>query len=327
MDNTLVVAYSADDKYAHYLGISMKSLLDSQKNFQRIHIFIMDCGIGEENKKRLEEIVSEAGQSLDFVDMRNRLESLNLNLGDKTWFVASYARLFLADIIPEEYDRVLYCDCDTIVKDSVEGFWNVDFKDELIAGVQDTVDKFFLNVIGLAEGVKYINAGVILVNLKLWREENIKEEFKKIIEKFGGSVPHHDQGIINCASQNRRIVVPIKYNLTSNNYSFDAETVEKIYFLDEYYSQEEVDDAIANPVIVHFTTGLIGRPWEEGSSHPEKDNFWAVVKRTPWKDLEMLPDSRKKSLKIFTFVFEHIPKRLFIFLYRKASFLLHIKCR
>ena len=325
MENTLVAAYSADDKYAHYLGIAMKSLVDSQSEFDSIHVIVMDCGISDDNKQRLESIANDAGSEITFVDMRNQLKNLNLNLGDREWFVAAYARLFLADIVPEKYDRVLYCDCDTIVKGSLKGLWDIEFKDELIAGVQDTVDKYFLKVIGLQAGVKYINTGVLLVNLKAWREENIKEEFKEIIKRFNGNVPHHDQGIINCASQSRRVIVPIKYNLTSNNYSFDAETVRKIYFLDEYYSQEEVDDAIANPVIVHYTTGLLGRPWEEGSAHPEREAFWQTVKKTPWKEMKMLPDSRKASLKAFTFVFEHIPKGLFIFLYRRASFLLHLK--
>ncbi len=325
MDNTLVAAYSADDKYAHYLGISMKSLFESQQDFSKIHVIVMDCGIKEDNRQKLKDIAINAGGEITFANMQGQLEKLNLNLGDKTWFVASYARLFLADIVPDKYDKVLYCDCDTIIKDSLKGFWNVDFKDELIAGVQDTVDKFFLKAVGLPEGIKYINAGVLLVNLKLWREENIKEEFKKIIDRFNGKVPHHDQGIINCAGGERRIIVPIKYNLTSNNYSFDANTVKKMYFLDDYYSQSEVDAAIKNPVIVHFTTGLIGRPWEEGSNHPEREAFWNTVAKTPWNELEMLPDSRKKSLKIFTFVYEHIPRGLFIFLYRNANFLLHLK--
>jgi lipopolysaccharide biosynthesis glycosyltransferase len=113
--------------------------------------------------------------------------------------------------------------------------------------------------------------------------------------------------------------------VTSNLYSFSARTISRIYFLKDYYSEKEAREAIAHPAIVHFTTGLVGRPWEENCSHPKAKAFWDTVKDTPWSDLKPAKDSRKAGLRAFTFVYEHMPLGLFETLYRAFSWTLHLR--
>jgi lipopolysaccharide biosynthesis glycosyltransferase len=257
--------------------------------------------------------------------MQEAIDSLNLNQGAHKLAAASYARLFLGTILPECCQRVLYLDCDTIVQDSLKKLWNVPMDHALIAGVQDTVDKFFLKVIHLPENTRYVNAGVLLVNLKAWREENVQQKFMDVIARFHGNVPHHDQGTINAVCRGRKIYLPVRYNMISNLYSFPARTIRRMYFMDRYYSQKEIDRAKQHPAIVHFTTGLVGRPWEENCTHPERESFWETVKASPWSDMGMQPDRRKKSLKAFTFVYHHMPRSMFEVLYRSMSWALHLR--
>lgn len=325
LSNTLYIAYGSDDNYAKYLGISMLSLFEHNTAFEEIVVFVLDCGISDENRERLSSIASAWRRQIRFINMTDAIGSLNLNLGAHKIAIASYARLFLASILPESCDRVLYIDCDTLIKDSLAELWATEFDNALIAGAQDTVDSYFLNVIGLPKGTKYVNAGILLINLKAWRDENIQSHFMDMISKFGGNVPHHDQGTINAVCGERRVIVPIRYNLTSNIYSFTAATIQKIYFLDEYYTQHELDAAMQNPAIVHFTTGLLGRPWEEASTHPEQKAFWDTVAKTPWSDLTRKPDSRSTGLKLFIFFHRIVPRPVFEFVYRNISWALHLR--
>lgn len=325
MTTPLYVAYGSDDNYAKYLGISMLSLFQRNAEFEQIVVFVLDCGISDENKQRLQGIADAWQRQIHFINMSEAIGSLNLNLGAHKIAIASYARLFLASILPEDCDRVLYIDCDTLVRDSLAPLWATSFGNALIAGAQDTVDSYFLEVIGLPKGTKYVNAGVLLINLKAWREENLQEQFLQTIAKFGGNVPHHDQGTINSVCKERRVIVPIRYNLTANIYSFSAATIRKIYFLEEYYTQEELDAAMAKPAIVHFTTGLLGRPWEEKSTHPEQKAFWDTVEQTPWKGMERKPDSRRFGLKAFIFFHKITPRPIFEFVYRNISWALHLR--
>lgn len=36
-----------------------------------------------------------------------------------------------------------------------------------------------------------------------------------------------------------------------------------MYKMKGFYLQEELDEAKKNPVIIHYTTGIVGRPWEK----------------------------------------------------------------
>lgn len=325
MKDRLCVVYGSDDNYAKFMGISMYSLFETNAEFGQIIVYVLDCGITPVNKERLTSVAAQWDREIHFVDMRSAVDSLNLNMGAHKIAIASYARLFMASLLPLDCERALYLDCDTVVMDSLAPLWETEFGSALIAGVQDTVDSYFLNVIGLPKGTKYINAGVLLVDLTAWRKEKLQAKFMELIAKFGGNVPHHDQGTINAVCGDRRIIAPLKNNVTANLYSFSAQTIRKIYFLDVFYSQEELSSAIAKPTVVHFTTGLLGRPWEEKSSHPHKERFWQVVEKTPWKGLQPSPDSRGAGLKAFIFFHKVIPRPVFEFVYRNISWALHLR--
>ena len=323
--STLYVAYGSDDNYAKYMGISLYSLFETNTAFENIEVFVLDCGISAENKEKLLSVAAQWNRQLHFLDMGPAVSSLDLHMGAKKIAIASYARLFIGSLLPDDCDRVLYIDCDTLIRDSLLPLWATDFGDALIAGVQDTVDSYFLDVIGLPRTVRYINAGILLINLSAWREENLQAQFMQLIEKFGGNVPHHDQGTINAVCKERRKIVPMRFNVTANLYSFSAQTIRKIYFLEEYYPQEELTAALESPAIVHFTTGLLGRPWEEKSTHPQKQAFWDTAAKTPWKDITPLPDSRSFGLKAFIFFHKIVPRPIFEFIYRNMCWVLHLR--
>ena len=323
--NVLRVAYAADDNYAKFLGISMLSLLKSNTDFDRICVYALDCGIKNENQEKLRGIVRQYGREIQFLPMQEKIDSLNLNFGAHKIAVASYARLFLPSVLPPECDRVLYIDCDTIVRHSVRAYWDTEFGNALIAGCQDTVDGFFLQKIDLPGGVPYLNAGILLINLKAWREENLLDQFVQVIRRFDGNVPHHDQGVINAVCRERRVRVSVAYNLFSNLYTFSAKAIRRMYFLDDYYSQQELDAAVSDPTIVHFTSGFVGRPWEENSTHPLREEFWDVVNQSPWKGMALSPDSRKKGVKVFSILYRCLPHTLVEFAYRWMNGLLHLR--
>jgi lipopolysaccharide biosynthesis glycosyltransferase len=318
---SLCVAYAADDNYAKYLGISMLSLFQSNKEFAEITVFVLDCGIKASNREKLALIAEEYSREIYFNSMEAVVYGLDLHMGSRKMPVACYARLFLASIIPVSYDRILYLDCDTIVRGSLTDFWKVDLEGCTVAGVRDTVDSFFLKKIGLNPGEAYVNSGVLLINLIEWRKEQIEEQFMEVIQRFDGKVPHHDQGVINAVCR-KRIVSP-EFNVISNMYTFSAKTIKRIYFMDSFYSQEELEKAKNDPVILHFTTGLVGRPWEEKCTHPRKEEYKNVAQASPWKDDPLLSDSRKLSVKAFSGFYRYAPHFLSEAVYRYASLLTH----
>lgn len=324
MIERLCVAYGADDNYAKYLGISMLSLFQTNREFDEIDVFVMDCDIGETNKGKLLSIADEYGRRLQFILMKDYVDDLNLNMGARKISVSSYARLFLASVIPEEYRKILYLDCDTIVKGKLTEYWNINLDGYMAAGIRDTVDKFFLKKIGLTQDHSYVNAGVLLINLESWRGKGIQQQFMDFIQKFDGNVPHHDQGTINGVCSGKILVVPLRYNVTSNIYTFSAKTIKNIYYMNSFYSQEDLDDARNNPVILHYTTGLVGRPWEMKCTHPKKEEYSSVADKSPWREDQLLPDSRSLNVRMFAVLYKHTPRFVSETVYRLSNWLLHI---
>lgn len=321
----LCAAYAADDNYTKYLGISMLSLFLSNKAFTKIEVFILDCGITNPNKEKLQSIAEKYNRQIYFISMKEAVSGLDLHMGTRKISIASYARLFLASIIPESYNRILYLDCDTIVREYLVEFWMVELKGYLVAGVRDTVDSFFLKKIGLETDEYYVNAGIILINLEGWRREKIEKNFMDFICKFNGNVPHHDQGTINGVCRKKKRIVAPGYNVTSNIYTFSAKTIKKIYFMKNFYSQKELEEAKKHPAILHFTTGLVGRPWEKNCTHPMREEYLKIAKMSPWKEDSLLPDSRKLSVKVFSGFYRLVPHFFSEAVYRFISLAAHIR--
>jgi glycosyltransferase family 8 len=58
------IVYASDNKFAEILGVSMVSLFQNNKDANSITLYILDGGISEQNKKRLDEICFTYGRGL-----------------------------------------------------------------------------------------------------------------------------------------------------------------------------------------------------------------------------------------------------------------------
>lgn len=301
----LSVVYSSDDKYAQHTGVSIISLLDNNRHFDDIDIYIIDNEISIENKKKLNSIVKDYDRKVEYIDFSKYKNQLKLNM---EWDISlsSYARLFLSSMLPKNVEKVLYYDCDTIVVNKLDEIWNIDIDNYYVAGVQDTVSNEIKRAVGINEEFKYINAGMLLINLKRWRKDKIEEKFINFIDKYNGNVIHHDQGVINgVLHKNMKIISP-KFNLMTVYYIMNRREIVKYYGIcGEFYSQEEIDEAINNVVYIHYTPGFTTRPWVKGCKHPKKDEYWRYLSLTPWNDYIAIRDSAEIKVKVINWIYRN----------------------
>lgn len=91
------------------------------------------------------------------------------------WNDSAYSRLFLKELFGNNSDieKILYVDCDTWVVDSLEKLWNTDIDDWLGVACLDCMSKFHKKIIGAVVKDNYVNTGMLLLNDKKWKEENI----------------------------------------------------------------------------------------------------------------------------------------------------------
>ena len=59
------VVYASNDGYARHLGTSLYSLLDRNRDFAEISVYVLTLGLSEENQGKLREIAEHFGEKAD----------------------------------------------------------------------------------------------------------------------------------------------------------------------------------------------------------------------------------------------------------------------
>ena len=270
----LNVSFAYDDNYSPYLAICLVSLLKNNiGDFDEIEIFVLDSGIKKINKEKIRKIAHDYGADISFIHVADIEEKYNLTLNKMSvkgdFSLATYSRLFIASLLLETVDKVIYLDCDALVLDSFKEILNLDLNNYLAAGVLAlNCTAEVKKAIDLNEDDLYINAGMLLINLKRWRQENVENQFLEKLVEFNLRGKHFgmDQGVINNVLSKNLLVLNPKYNLEGSLHNTGYDITFKLNgnIQKNYYSREVLDDAIENPVFQHFCVGngeIFNRPW------------------------------------------------------------------
>lgn len=309
------ILYSADNNYAKYASISIESLLDNNKDIENINIYFINNNISDENIKKIREGIKKYRAKLKIIDFNHICKDLrNLDGFSKS----AYARLFVADSL--DIDKIIYIDCDTIVENNLLELWNINIEEYFIAGVQDNVSKYMKNVTGLNEDFRYINSGVLLLNLKRMRSEKKINDIIEFIEKYKGEVPHHDQGVINGVFKEGIKIIHPKFNLMSQFFELNSNQTKELYNMQSYYTDSEIQYAKDNPIIIHYISKFYGRPWSRNCTHPLKDRYLYYLNRSEWNN--KLDDD---YIDLYTNIRKFIYKNCGFQIYKKFENILNIK--
>lgn len=299
----LNIAYSFDDGYAQHAAVSILSLLENNKDIEDIVIYIITNSLSEENISRIEHIAKQYKRSVHYIDLYKLTERLKI---ETNFNRSAYGRIFLDSLA--DVDRIVYVDSDTVINGSLKELMTLDMSDTLVAGVQDTVNPYYVLNIGLNHSHQYINdGGVIVMNLELWREKNITEKCINFVYKFNGCPPHNDQGTINAVCSGYIKILPANYNVMPPIFCFTQKQILKLFKMNRYYTQAELDNAVEKPIVIHYTDEFFSRPWFSNSTHPLKKLYLKYLAMTPWKDYVLPFKSPTRNCKIQNWVYKNCP--------------------
>lgn len=171
-----------------------------------------------------------------------------------------YYRLFAAQYLPQELDRILYLDPDLVVINSLRSLYEIDFGDNLFAAASHIESRTFKNFnrrrLHLSEQARYINSGVMMMNLSLLRTQQDPQQIYQFIEEHKNTLLLPDQDVVNALYADRTIFLdPLIYNLG-----------EKYLRLKNLHlSKEEklgIDWVRQHTAIIHYYGR--NKPWKEG---------------------------------------------------------------
>jgi lipopolysaccharide biosynthesis glycosyltransferase len=167
------------------------------------------------------------------------------------------------------YDKIIYLDSDTVVLKSLRTLWNTEISGKFVAGVQAREFVFANRRLGLPPKNKYINAGVMLLNLKEWRKNGLS---KKCLEYTRAHKPYgQDQDTLNILCLDKIKIIDPRWNaqVFSNSRKI-AETFPRFF------------ESLDTPYIIHFLTQQ--KPWHPHAPRFDKTHYYFdYLKLTPWK--------------------------------------------
>lgn len=304
------IVYASDNNFSSIMGISIVSLFENNKDAVNIRLFILDSNISSKNKKRIGNICKKYNRPLPtWITSINIEDKLNMKVKLDRGSMSQYARLFISSLLPNDIEKVLYLDCDTIVNSSIEELWNIDIKDNIIAALMDAFSKYYRMNIGLEPNDIMFNSGVMLIDLVKWKKENIEEKLMDFICKHNGDIQQGDQGALNAILSKKTYCFSPKFNSVTIFYDFNYDDMLVYRKPPDFYSKEDIRKATENPVIIHFTTSFLSkRPWVVGCEHMYKNRWKEYKAISSWSHMEEQEDRSSKIKRMAMKVYTNLPK-------------------
>lgn len=311
------IIFSSDDNYAPFLGIAIYSLLKSNQENEnsyddKIIIYIMDMNISQINKDKLNKTIEGFNCVINFINTSKIDVFLKKEIIHEVSSLAKYYRLFLPTLLPKEVNKVIYFDCDGLILSTLKELWETDISEYDIGGVLDIVSPKAKLEININPHDDYVNSGMLLINLGRWREKNLEiKMIDYIIATKGQKFHFNDQRVINKICLDKKILSP-KFNVLTPFYVMNVKQLKKYHnIVSKYYTQEEINYAIKNPVFCHLTPYLTDRPWVEGNSHPLKKIYLEFQKETYWANVQRKNNGKQLKPWLKT-AFKFLPNDVFI---------------
>ncbi len=292
------VVYASNDNYARHLAVSMLSLFDRNRRVRQLTVYVISMGIGGENRERLESIAAQYGRELCFVELNDVKARFSCEIDTRGFDVSAMGRLFVGSLLPMDVERVLYLDCDTVVVQSVQELWRTELRGNVLGAVMEpTIYKEVRRECGLSDRDIYVNSGVLLIDLKRWRQTGAERLLLDFYEKKGGGLFACDQDTINGALKGRILPLPPRYNFFTNYRYFSyRELVRQEPLYGDAVREEELREAKRHPVVIHYAGDE--RPWYAGNRNHYRKAYENYLALTPWAGT---PKEKGRELYLFAY--------------------------
>ena len=309
--NAAHIVYASDDRFAEVLGVSLISLYENSGDMENLAVYVLDSGIRAENKDRLECISTEYGRPAPiWLPAQDISSVLSMKVKTDRGSLSQYARLFVSSALPDELDRVLYLDCDTVVMKSIRELWNLDLHGKTIGALKDAFSTQYRANIGLQKNDIMFNSGVMLIDLNRWKKQRVEERLLQFISNRNGRIQQGDQGALNAVLSRDVCCFEPRFNSVTIFYDFDYDEM-MVYRkpAEGFYGREEVRKAVEEPSIVHFTTSFLSeRPWVAGCRHRYAAVWLKYKAMSPWKDEPLWEDHTGTVKKTLIEVLKKLPR-------------------
>lgn len=284
------VCYGTNDAYCEQTAVSVLSLLEQNRDMDKIDVYILSEGVGLENRVKLISLSRGfANAAIYVIECSEYLDQLERECRLKDWKGARniYLYLFAGELFPN-LDRILWLDGDTLITGPLKDLWETNMDGFILGAVIDLCS--YGNIapdILFYRSSFYFNTGVLLFNLNLFRQMKIREICKRILNDPPVPLRWPDQTMMNLAVPSVYVKhLDLKYNyaagLSDSSYRAIAgrNSARHAPFTLEAYENSKKDKRI-----LHFIGGRLPvKPWFQEYRKKDLQAFYLqYLERSPWK--------------------------------------------
>lgn len=245
--NVINIVFAVNNVYVKFLSVTLISLIKNTDKYIRCFILENEHELDKTNKEKLEALKKIKDFAIEYI----KIDTQNFSYfkrAAKHISMETNFRLLIASLLPESVEKCIYLDSDLIVIDDIDKLWSQDIRNDYIGAV-------------LTPPVGF-NAGVLLINVKKWREDSIEQQFFAYAEQNMDKLRSVDQELINhvCGSKIKLLSLSFNYNPKF---------------------PDEINDQLEDPVIVHWAGTQ--KPWINRELFGSVE-FWNYAKESPFYD-------------------------------------------
>ncbi len=255
------IIFATDANYLVPTYVAINSLLRHINKNTDIDIFILHSGLHDKDINHFYKLSNK----IHFLTVT--AQHLNLSKELSYISIATYYRFFIPELLTN-YDKCLYLDSDLVIKGDITPLLQEPIEDYMLMGVrnyllmehQPEFTKKRCEECSLENLDFYVNAGVLLMNLKKMRETNLCT--KMIQDASINQYYYNDQDILNKHCANQIGLISVKYNFMVQYLKYKSVASDVLH--------ENISDVSLNPTIIHYPT--IRKPWK----------YWGYLMADKW---------------------------------------------
>jgi len=279
MKEKIHIVFSPDENYAVQAGVAVLSILYHSSEHERFHFYFLqgERKLSDQSRAKFDQVIKAYNAALTYVEVDVTRLLKFVNSGPAS-FISAYYRMIIPELFPD-LERCLYLDCDLLALGDLAELWDTVKPDTGIAAVSDCNIDRDRDRLKKYEAIKrYFNTGVLLMNLRRWRECDRTES---CLQLSADPTMHRfaDQDILNVVFCDDVIFLHPRWNILGGQKSIARNK--------EW--DQEWREILQAPRIAHFAGGKPCNMWMQ---HHWSMEYWRMLAKSPWG--REMPDLGKK---------------------------------
>ncbi|MEQ1661432.1 MAG: glycosyltransferase family 8 protein [Thiobacillus sp.] len=257
------IVFASDDRGVLPLGVAIYSLISNAGNHTAYKIYVLDNNITSENKNKILALLAEkySLHRIIFVNVIEQVGALDLPVTDK-WPITTWTRVLIPDLLPNENGLVLYCDIDLLFCRDLTELFHTPLGGKAMGVVlehRSHEGSHFNERLGIPlSHPGYFNAGVILMDLQVFRERSLVKRILDFAAAHREQLTCLDQDALNGALSDEIMPINHKWNWHDGLTRLLLKHRPSRSMLRGVPLQEAIDAAL-HPGILHFQGP--NKPW------------------------------------------------------------------